>query len=154
MHTRSLTALGVALALALGAPGIATAQAAHEHDAAALEIVLNEGAKWQGDQNMIAGMSAIRDVMAVNLEAVHAGTLSAEAAGEMATEVQKQLDFMISNCVLEPAVDEQFHVVLGRVMDGVSALEDGQGEAGAVTIVEAINAYGEHFEHPGWQALN
>ncbi len=26
--------------------------------------------------------------------------------------------------------------------------------AGAVLVVEALNAYGEHFEHPGWQPLD
>lgn len=50
-----LTTLTMVLALALGAPGIAAAQTAthNGHDASALEIVLNNGAKWQGDQNMI-----------------------------------------------------------------------------------------------------
>ena len=56
--------------------------------------------------------------------------------------------------MLEPKVDEQFHVVLGEVMNGVSALEKGEVETRAVTIVQALNAYGEHFEHPGWQAFN
>lgn len=61
---------------------------------------------------------------------------------------------MVENCVLEPEVDEQFHVVLGEVMTGVSALEEGEVETGAMTIVQALNAYGEHFEHSGWQAFN
>ena len=152
---KTLTALAVALALASGTAGMAIAQtASHEsHDAAALEVVLNDGAKWQGDQNMLDGMTAIRDTMAANLDAIHAGTLPADAAKEIAAEVQKQLDFMVENCVLEPDVDEQFHVVLAQVMDGVSALEAGDVEPGAVKIVRALDAYGTHFEHPGWQPL-
>ena len=151
-----LTALTMVLALALQAPGIAAAQTAthNGHDASAHEIVLNNGAKWQGDQNMITGMTAIHGTMAANLEAIHAGTLPADAGKEIAADIQKQLDFMVENCVLEPKVDEQFHVVLGEVMNGVSALEKGEVETGAVTIVQALNAYGEHFEHPGWQAFN
>lgn len=151
---RSLTALAVVLALA--APGIAAAQGtAHDnHGASTLEITLNDGAKWQGDQNMLTGMSAIHDTMAANLEAIHAGSLSEEAAGGMAAEVQKQVDFMVENCMLEPEVDEQFHIILGEVMTGISALEAGEVEPGAVTIVQALNAYGEHFEHPGWQMID
>lgn len=151
-----LTTLTMVLALALGAPGIAAAQTAtnNGHDASALEIVLNNGAKWQGDQNMITGMTAIRDTMAANLDAIHAGTLSADAARGMAANVQKQLDFMVENCVLEPAVDEQFHIVLEQVMEGVAALEKGKTQPGAVAIVHALDAYGKHFEHPGWQALD
>ena len=30
----------------------------------------------------------------------------------------------------------------------------GEVETGAVTIVQALNAYGEHFEHPGWQMID
>ena len=153
---RPFTAFAVALALALGAPGIVAAQT-HAHDGsgeASIEITLNNGAKWRGDQNMITGMTAIHGTMAANLDAIHAGTLPADASKEIAADIQKQLDFMIENCVLEPKVDEQFHVVLGEVMNGVSALEKGEVETGAVTIVQALNAYGEHFEHPGWQALN
>ena len=151
-----LTTLTMVLALALGAPGIAAAQPAthNGHDASALEIVLNNGAKWQGDQNMITGMTAIRDTMAANLDAIHAGTLSADAARGMAANVQKQLDFMVENCVLEPAVDEQFHIVLEQVMEGVAALKNGKAQPGAAAIVHALDAYGKHFEHPGWQTLD
>ena len=153
---KSFTTVVVALALALGSAGIAAAQS-HDHDshgAGAIEITLNDGAKWQGDQNMITGMSAIHGTMTANLEAIHAGSLPAEAAGTMAADVQKQVDFMVENCVLEPEVDEQFHIVLGEVMTGISALEAGEVETGAVTIVQALNAYGEHFEHPGWQMID
>lgn len=150
---KTLTALAVALALT--SPGLAFAQtAAHDHGAGAIEIALNDGAKWQGDQNMLTGMSAIHGTMTANLEAIHAGNLPAEAAGTIAADVQKQLDFMVENCVLEPEVDAQFHIVLGEVMTGVSALKEGEVEAGATSIVQALNAYGEHFEHPGWQMID
>lgn len=150
---KSLTVLAVALALA--APGIAAAQSTtHDgHAASTLEITLNDGAKWQGDQNMLTGMSAIHGTMTANLDAIHAGSLPADAAKGMAADVQKQIDFMVENCVLAPEVDEQFHIILGEVMTGVSALQEGEVESGAVTIVQALNAYGEHFEHPGWQVL-
>lgn len=153
---KSFTTIAVALALALGSAGIAAAQSqGHDsHGAGAIEITLNDGAKWQGDQNMITGMTAIHGIMAANLAAIHNGTLPADAAKGVAADVQKQVDFMVENCVLEPEVDEQFHIVLGEVMTGISALEAGEVETGAVTIVQALNAYGEHFEHPGWQMID
>lgn len=151
-----VTTVAVAFALALGTSGIAAAQS-HGHDGhgeAMLEITLNDGAKWRGDQNMITGMTAIHGTMVANLDAIHNGTLRVDAAKEVAANIQKQLNFMVENCVLEPAVDEQFHTVLGEVMSGVSALEAGEVDTGAVTIVRALNAYGEHFEHPGWQSFD
>lgn len=155
MKTNRPLVLALAAALAFG-PGLAVAQTqSHDgHDAAVLELVLNDGAKWQGDQNMIDGMSAIRDRMATSLGPIHDGTLTADAAQGIAADIQTQVDFMIENCVLEPGVDEQFHSVLAQVTEGVAALEDGEVQAGGTTIVQALNAYGAHFEHPGWQPLD
>lgn len=153
---KPFTAFAVALALALGVPGIAAAQS-HGHDAhgeTAFEITLDDGAKWQGDENMITGMNAIHGTMTANLDAIHNSTLPVDAAKQIAADIQKQLDFMVENCVLKPEVDEQFHVVLGEVMTGVASLEAGEVETGAVTIVRALNAYGEHFEHPGWRSFD
>lgn len=154
--SKPLAAIAMALALALGAPGIGAAQAPahHDHKADELEIVLNNGAKWRGDQNMITGMTAIRGAIAAKLDAIHDGSLSADAAKGVAGDIQRQLDFMTANCVLEPAVDQQFHVVLAQVADGVSALEAGDVRDGAGKIVQALNAYGTHFEHPGWRVID
>ena len=155
MKTNRPPVLALAAALAFG-PGLAFAQTqSHDgHDAAVLELVLNDGAKWQGDQNMIDGMSAIRDSMATSLGPIRDGTLTADAARGIAADIQTQVDFMIENCVLEPAVDEQFHSVLAQVTEGAAAVEDGEVQAGGTTIVQALNAYGAHFEHPGWQPLD
>ena len=61
---------------------------------------------------------------------------------------------MIENCELSEAADEQLHVVLTQILEGANEMEAGsQSRGGAVMIVKALNAYGEHFEHPGWQPL-
>lgn len=151
---KPLTALALVFALGLGAPVMA--QDAHDHgahDAAVADLVLNEGAKWEGDQNMITGMEAIRATMAANLDAIHANTLAADAAQDVSTEVMTQVEFMIENCELEPAADEQFHLVLAQVMDGALTLDEGEVEPGGLAIIEALDAYGEHFEHPDWEPL-
>ena len=155
-YRKSLATLAMSVALALGTfPGLAAAQA-HDHGngAATIELTLNEGARWQGDENMHKGMDAIRATMAANLDAIHDNTLTADAANAIAAEVQVQVDFMVENCVLAPEVDEQFHLVLGHVLEGISDLEAGDAaQQGAVKIVQVLNAYGEHFEHPGWEPL-
>lgn len=151
---KPVTALALTLALALGAPAMAAQSHDHDgHEATVAALVLDEGAKWHGDQNMIDGMTAIRSVMAANLDAIHANALTPAQAGKAASEVGRQIDFMIENCDLEPAADAQFHLVLAQVMDGASALEAGNVETGAGAIVQALNAYGTHFEHPGWEPL-
>lgn len=156
MKTRTPNAvLALSFVLALGTPGLSLAQTpSHSgHDTAPLGLVLNNGAKWQGDRNMILGMTAIRDIVAANLDAIHRGSLTADAAQSIAADVGKQVDFMIETCVLEPEVDAQLHSVLAQIADGASGLEAGEVEAGGMKMVQALNAYGEHFEHPGWQKL-
>jgi hypothetical protein len=145
---------GIALSLT-PVSGFAESTSHDAHGASELVLTLNAGAKWQGDDNMLKGMDAIRTAMATNLEAIHEDSLPAEDYKTLAAAVMVQTDFMIENCELEPAVDEQLHSVLGQVIAGASDMEAGsEPRAGAVMIVEALNAYGEHFEHPGWQPLN
>lgn len=156
-YRKPFATLVLSVALALGTvPGLAAAQT-HDHGngAASIELILNDGARWQGDENMHKGMDAIRATMAANQDAIHDDTLNADAAQEIAVEVQAQVDFMVETCVLDPEVDEQFHRVLGRILEGISELESGDAPRnGAAKIVEALNAYGEHFEHPGWEPLD
>ncbi len=145
---------GIALSLT-AAPGFAETSSHQEHTASELVLSLNAGEKWQGDDNMHKGMDAIRTAIATNFDAIHEDRLPAEDYKALAAAVMEQTDFMIENCVLEPEVDEQLHSVLGQVIDGASDMETGsEPREGAVMIVEALNAYGEHFEHPGWQTLD
>ena len=150
----ALFGLGLALGYAAG-PGLAETTSHEGHAASELALTLNAGQKWQGDDNMLKGMDAIRTDLAAHLDAIHEDRLPAEDYKTLAATVLEQTDFMIENCVLEPEVDEQLHSVLGQVIDGASDMEAGsEARAGAVLIVQALNAYGEHFEHPGWQPLD
>lgn len=151
---RQLTVTALVLGLGLSAGATWAQTATHDQHQTKLELTLNAGAKWQGDENMIKGMNGIRDAVAARAAAIDARTLPAEDYKALAKEVQGQVDFMVENCVLEPEVDEQLHLVLVQILDGISGL---QGEAdpqeGVLLIVQALNAYGAHFEHPNWQSL-
>lgn len=152
--TVSALALGLGLGLGLGGGATWAQTATHDHGQTQLELTLNAGAKWRGDDNMIKGMNGINSAIAAKIPAIDAGTLPAADYKALATEIQGQVDFMVQSCKLEPEVDEQFHLVLAQVLDGITGL---QGEAdpheGVLLIVQALNAYGTHFEHPNWQSL-
>ena len=156
MHVRRSLILPV-LVLGLGIGGGASwAQTTSHagHQSAAIELTLNGQAKWQGDANMLKGMSAIRSALATRLSSIHDGTLPPADYKVLAAEIQAQVDFMVQNCKLTPEVDEQFHIVLGHVLDGVAELEgEADPRGGAVLVVEALNAYGAHFEHANWQPI-
>lgn len=158
MHSHQMlfrSALIISLALGSGGLSSFAETGTHAgHQASDLALTLNAGAKWQGDENMVQGMNAIRASLAAAIHAIHSQTLPPDHYKSLAADIQGQVDFMVANCKLTPEVDEQFHLVLGEVLDGISEMENGPNhEAGAVRIVSALNSYGEYFVHPGWQSL-
>lgn len=145
---------GIALALTTG-PALAQTASHEGHAASELSLSLNAGQRWRGDKNMHQGMQALRDEFAARIDAIHENRLSADDYRVLAATVTEQTNFMIENCQLEPEADEQLHIVLSQVIEGGSNMEGGSDpRMGAVAVVQALNAYGEHFEHPGWQPLD
>lgn len=69
-----------------------------------------------------------------------------------------QVSYMVTNCKLEPKADAQLHVLIGEMMKGAEVMEGKQPgvqkTTGLVAVARAVNAYGEHFSHPGWQAID
>lgn len=150
------TLFSIGLAQATSGYALAKEDHAHENHQAGgtVALKLNAGQKWHGDKSMITGMTAIQAAMASRLSQIHDDKLPAEEYRRLASTVQKQIDYMVENCRLPEQEDEQLHIVLGQILDGISAMEgDSQPRSGAVKIVQALNAYGDHFEHPNWQPL-
>lgn len=144
----------VALGLTMGSVGAGSAAGPHGLGMPALELTLNNGQKWQTDEALRIGMSQIRDVIDASLPLIHAARYSAAELSTLGDWVQEQVDFVVANCKLPQEADLQLHVVLTQILDGVSTMKgEGGQEQGAVTIVQALNAYGGHFDHPGWKPL-
>ena len=141
------TALALAVAVAFGAP-FAYGQAAHEHDhgAAEVKLVLDQGKKWPTDAPLRQGMENIRAALGAGMKyQALANKVNAEVAG------------IVQNCKLEPQADAQLHIVIAELMAGAEAMEGKvQGETrrdGAEKVARALNAYGAHFDHAGWKRL-
>lgn len=149
--------LGVALIAAtlLIGPGVGAADThAHkEQPGAAGALHLNNGAKWHTDAPLRKGMDGINHDLAAALPRIHDGKLSADGYRKLAERMEGHIDYMVKNCRLAPEVDAQAHVVLEQVIEGAGQMQAGPDRsAGAVKIVQALGAYGRHFEHPGWAA--
>jgi hypothetical protein len=154
---KRLTAALLALGLAAGPVGTVSADAPDGHNGhgvPAMELRLNNGQKWQTDEVLRAGMSQIREVMDASLPPIHSGRYSAADLSALGDWVQEQVDVVVANCKLPEEADLQLHVALTQILDGVNTMkEEGRQELGAAAIVQALNAYGEHFDHPGWKPL-
>ncbi len=140
--------------LALAAPAWATEDHSHSGHAGLSELTLNHGAKWETDAPLRKGMDGMRHDVGAALPQIHDGKLPAPGYSELAEKVHGHLEYMFSNCKLPEAADAQLHLVLAEVMGGVDAMKAGPDRtAGAVKIVQALDAYGRHFDHPGWTGL-
>jgi len=157
--TKILNRTALAAVAATALVGVAVAQEAHKHEAPATEtnLVLDHGKKWQTDEHARKAMQSIRTALASDLEPIHRGTQTAAQSKVLAEKVMTEVQYMVANCKLDPAADQQFHLVLGELIRGAESLEGKHREEsprqGAERIARTLNAYGDYFTHPGWKQL-
>ncbi len=150
-----LAAAGLALGLSAGS--LAADGHKHEHGAAPAKLELNNGKKWATDAPLRKGMENIRKLMEASLHDIHEGKLSAAKYGALAKKVDAEVGGIVANCKLDPQADAQLHLVIADIGEGVEAMEGKakkvKRQTGAVKVIDALEKYGAHFEHPGWQPL-
>lgn len=145
-------------ALLAAAPALAESEHHHRgHDAQGLTgLTLDHGRKWATDDPLRTSMASLRDTFAARIPAIHGGTLDAAGYTALADAVDTEVAHIIARCKLTPAADAMFHLVLAEMTAGTAILRGkapGKPAQGAHRVAMALNAYGEHFEHPGWQPL-
>lgn len=151
--SRFFTAAALALGLVLGPLGAATAAENHGHGAP-VELKLNAGKKWQTDDALRRGMGEIRQAMAESLNPIHESKFTPAKFDALAASIQTQVDYVVGNCKLPEDADQQLHVVLEQILDGIGEMKtDKQRDQGAVKIVKALDTYGKYFDHAGWAPL-
>lgn len=150
-HKHSHGEGSAAAATATGQPAAKGHDHGHDHGAAPVALKLDNGKKWQTDDNLKAGMTAIRNDLQAALDPIHAETYTPADYKALGEKIDGHVQGIMSKCKLAPEVDAQIHVVLSDIFAGTSIMKkDGDRISGAVKIIKALGAYGDHFEHPGW----
>lgn len=141
------------------APAATLAQAtpAHEH-ATHGKLALDDGRQWPTDEALRAGMSNIRTLLAPQLAAIRAGTLTAAQYGEPAHKVEREVSTIVANCRLEPRADAMLHLVVADIVGGADAMA-GKSTAvrpaqGAAQVVTALDDYARYFNDPGFKPIH
>lgn len=151
--TTPATPAVTSIAPAAPAPTAAAAEEHAHHHGASASVALQRppgGGNWDTDAPLRQGMERIHAVMADALPAFEKGELGSEAASSLAAEVRAQVQFLIANCKLEPAADAQLHILIGQMLAAADALsKEPMSEQGMPRLHEAVQRYGDHFEHPG-----
>jgi hypothetical protein len=153
--SRFLVAIFAASVGLAGAPALAVG-AAHSPESHPAKLRLDDGKKWATDEPLRRGMSAIRAAMAERIEAIHRNKMTADQYRALGATVDQEIARIVAECKLEPKADATLHVVVADLLAGAEAM---QGKvktkpvAGAHKVVQALNAYGRYFDHPGWEGL-
>ena len=151
--------IALMLALALSSPlAVLAASDAHDHGKSAPhKLELNAGKKWGTDDALRKAMSGIQASVTQTLPAAHAGKSSVADYDAFGKDVTAQVTYMVENCKLDPQADAQLHIIVADLMAGVEAAQGKHGEkkraSGVVKVAQAANAYGKHFDHAGWKAI-
>ena len=162
MTTKKWGRLAGMLAAAVLTTSLATPALAqpttHAHDGASEhKLSLNQGRKWATDDALRKGMGRIRGLVEPRLATAHAGKLSAAQYRELATQVEAEVGGIVANCKLEPAADAMLHLVIADLAAGTEAMAGKntplRQAQGLVQVAQAVNAYGSHFDHPGFKPI-
>lgn len=149
--------LALAAAFALGAASPALAADPHQHPAGApTRLALDHGKKWATDEPLRKGMTAIRGALAAKEDGIHKGTLSPADYKALGAAVEGEVATIVAQCKLEPAADANLHLIVAELLAGADAMQGKSATkpaTGAVHTVQAVNRYGQYFDHPGWKPL-
>ncbi len=148
----SLRTLTIAvLGFIMSSPGFAAESHSHSGTSAPVQLQLDHGKKWQTDHALRRGMSEIHTVMEKSLPVIHEKAFTSAQYEAVAEHIQKQIDYVVENCKLPEEADQQLHLVLEQIIDGVADMKADTGrDRGAEKIVTALGQYREYFEPAGW----
>ena len=115
--------------------------------------ILAEGERWATDEPLRAAMTRIREAVERNASAYDQQQLQAADAEALATAVERDIQYMVANCRLEPEPDAALHALIGRMMNAAAALrKNPMSDAGLPQLVAVVHEYQATFAHPGWAA--
>lgn len=138
MSIRTLAVAVMALTC-LAAP--APASAIQDHGGHPAALSLNDGAMWATDAPLRQAMTALR------------ADVSRPDAADLPARIDAQVQYMVDNCELPPEADAQLHIVITHLVDAADLMRAGREAEGRAQAVAALNAYGAHFDHPGWAPI-
>ncbi|RFF33022.1 hypothetical protein [Wenzhouxiangella sediminis] len=148
----------LAVLITLGLSGVAGAQQGkheqghHEmHASGELQLQRPESGKWASDESLRQGMSELEAAFGPAHAAYRNDAFDAEQAAGLADTIEQKVNFMFANCRLPADADAELHKLLAASLDAARMLrESDEPHRGLHRLHRVLQAYPEHFEHPGW----
>lgn len=149
--------LAILLATCLGLALPAAAEHSHDHPAPA-SVHLDHGKKWATDAPLRSAMNTLRAEMAAAQPDIRRHRLSPARYAALASSVEREVAHMTEQCQLTPQADEQLHLVIAGLLAGAEAMAGKapatSRHAGALWVINALDQYGAHFDHPEFPPLS
>ena len=155
-----LSALLASLILAISGTSYAAGDAGepdhHSHGGdERQQLEFNAGKKWATDAPLRQAMTDINQAMAVALPLIHMHRFGEGQYHALATTVRQAVAYAVEQCKLAPKADAMLHLVIADLLAGAESMDGKSADlrhGGAVKVVQALQAYGKYFQHPGWKA--
>jgi len=151
-----LASLALVVSASPHAAGMTEVHQHHSHGGVeAQKLQLNAGEKWAIDAPLRQAMNDINQAMAKALPLIHQDQFGDEAYQALATTISQKVAYAVAHCKLEPKADAMLHLVIADLIAGAETMEGKTTNSrhdGAVQVLEALKAYGQYFQHPGWKA--
>jgi hypothetical protein len=136
----------------------ATAKHEHTHHGTSAKLTLDNGKKWMIDEPLRKAMANIRNTIAASLGDIHGGKFSDAEYGDLARRIGGEVEYMVSNCKLEPKADAQLHLIIADILEGAGAMEGKRKKMkrqdGVVKVIGALEKYATYFDDAGWKPLD
>jgi len=156
---RSNTSPKILLLLLAALPAMAMAQHHHEAHAPAAAAASAAaqpapGERWATDANLREGMGRIRSTVD-ELRHHEMGHMGDERAALLATDVSRDIGWIVANCELAPDADAALHPIIGRLAADASALKANPGDITPIASMrDALADYARLFDDPGSAAAS
>lgn len=150
-----LSALLACLALGFTVAAHAEASEHHHHGSNEVQkLQLNAGKKWVTDAPLRQAMSDINQAMAEALPPIHKNQFGEGDYQALAKTVSQKTAYAVEHCKLAPKADAVLHLIIADLLRGAEIMEGKNQDSrhdGAVKVMQALQAYGKYFQHPGWK---
>ncbi|MDT3671371.1 MAG: hypothetical protein ROZ37_13710 [Aromatoleum sp.] len=151
----------LALAVAAAVSIATTSATAAVRDAPPYEAAVQQqdtGEPWRVDATVRRGMGDLRSTVDAGVAGRAIGSISGERLGELGRVIEARVGEMIACCATRETSGRHLHMVLAEMADGATLMmQGGHADArrmGLLKVVQALNLYGDLFDHSGWQPLN
>lgn len=150
MTTRIAAALLASILAGFAQTQTHAADAHHDHHAPpaspAARPAGDATTRFATDEALRTGMAGIRGAVAV-LAHHEAGHLGAQQVLEQAGAIEKQIDYLVANCKLEPQADATLHGIITRLLAATRALHAAPTDPAPVAgLRAALDEYNERFD--------